>query len=54
MEEKIDLFIKVADADENGLLSFDEVQNLCRQSLSRYILTIFHNKDSLIRKMKNF
>jgi len=34
--EKVDLFIKVADEDGNGSLSWAEIIKLCRVSLSRY------------------
>ena len=34
-EEKVDVFIKVADEDGNGKLSYEEVQSLCRITLER-------------------
>jgi hypothetical protein len=34
--EKVDLFIKVADEDGNGSLSWSEIIKLCRISLVRY------------------
>ena len=36
-DEKIDLFIKIADEDGNGSLSKDEVLHLCKICLSKYI-----------------
>jgi Ca2+-binding EF-hand superfamily protein len=33
--EKVDLFIKVADEDGNGLLSWNEIIKLCKISLMR-------------------
>jgi Ca2+-binding EF-hand superfamily protein len=33
ISEKVDLFIKVADEDGNGKLSWDEINHLCKTSL---------------------
>ena len=37
LDEKIDLFINVADEDGNGLLSYDEVYSLSMVCLGKYI-----------------
>lgn len=37
LNEKINLFIKIADLDGNGMLSWDEIYDLARICLSRYI-----------------
>ena len=36
-DEKIDLFIKIADDDMNGKLSREEIYNLCTVCLSKYM-----------------
>ena len=37
LHEKIDLFIKIADEDGNGNLSKEEIMNLCRICLEKFI-----------------
>ena len=37
MADRIQLFIKIADSDGNGLLTFEEVYNLCKLSLSKFL-----------------
>lgn len=37
LKEKIDLFIKIADEDGNGMLSKDEILKLCKICLSKYV-----------------
>ena len=32
-KEKMELFVKLADEDGNGMLSFEEIKNLARMSL---------------------
>lgn len=36
LSEKLDLFIKMADCDGNGLLSWSEIYELCRYCLENY------------------
>jgi len=33
-EEKIDLFFKIIDKDENGMLSWEEIFGICKNSLA--------------------
>ena len=35
LNDKIDLFFKIVDADGNGLFSFDEIKDICLLSLSK-------------------
>ena len=37
MTDKIDLFIKIADDDGNGELSYEEIHRLCMLCLQKYI-----------------
>eukprot|EP01017_Pseudomicrothorax_dubius_P007121 TRINITY_DN12159_c0_g1_i1.p2 TRINITY_DN12159_c0_g1~~TRINITY_DN12159_c0_g1_i1.p2 ORF type:complete len:104 (+),score=12.52 TRINITY_DN12159_c0_g1_i1:279-590(+) len=37
LKDKIDLFIEIADEDGNGHLSRDEIFNLCKVCLSKFI-----------------
>lgn len=39
--DRVDLFIKIADKDGNGLLSQSEVYNLTKICLSRFIQVIY-------------
>ena len=36
IEEKIDLFFKMIDADGNGMLSWDEIHYICTEQLSLF------------------
>ena len=38
LKEKIDLFIKIADEDGNGRLSWEEISHLCMLTLKRFVL----------------
>lgn len=44
IEDKVNLFFKIIDSDGNGLLSYNEVKDLCIQSLKRSIGEPTNNK----------
>ncbi len=37
LKDKINLFIRIADEDGNGLLSYEEIFNLAKVCLSKYV-----------------
>ena len=37
VSEKINLFIRIADKDGNGMLSWDEINELTHNCLNRYV-----------------
>ncbi len=41
LNDKIDLFFKLVDADGNGLFSFDEIKSICQLSMSKLNTKIF-------------
>jgi hypothetical protein len=41
--DRVNLFIKIADKDGNKALSYDEVHNLTKMCLTKYIKVIIHN-----------
>lgn len=49
--DRVNLFIKIADKDGNRALSYDEVHNLTRICLSKYINVYFYN---IFRMIHNY